>query len=127
MSDLRPLPDWTRPEVRALLTVGMILEDDDCGYLRVDAITPEGVIAPTIFGPQLWTWVDLTRTGCTVWKERESVQSPSPPPAAPPPPTYDLMSSDADREMAQISKGIREGGRRIRERNAQFHREQQTP
>ena len=31
----------------------------DCGYLRVDGVTAEGVICRSAFGPHLYTWKDL--------------------------------------------------------------------
>jgi len=57
-------------ELRARLRVGTVLETHDCGYLRADAITPEGVICPGLDSPgYLWTWDALQMLECTIYSK----------------------------------------------------------
>ena len=64
--------DWSRPEVRQQLQIGTILEDYDCGYIRVEGITPEGVVSPTIFEARhLWTWDALQKGEHIIYEQPE--------------------------------------------------------
>jgi hypothetical protein len=80
-----PTYRWTTDlEARARLRIGTVLETDDCAYLRVDAITPEGVICPNIFSPgALVTWAKLERCECIIYSQpgdpdHEQFQTPLP-------------------------------------------------
>lgn len=80
-----PTYRWTTDlEARARLQIGTVLETYDCAYLRVDAITPEGVICPNISSPgAIETWADLERCECIIYSQpgdpgHEQFQTPLP-------------------------------------------------
>lgn len=65
-ADLQAWIDKIRPQ----LVVGTVLETYDCGYIRVDELVDEGVIAPTFIDPRyLWTWKDLFRLSCIIYEQ----------------------------------------------------------
>lgn len=69
---------WDRPELRPQLRIGMVLETYDCGYIRVEEITPDGVVSRTPDSDRhLWTWADLQRLECTVVEEGEEEHRPA--------------------------------------------------
>ncbi len=68
---------WGSPELRQQLRVGTILETYDCGYIRVEEITPDGVVSRTLNSDRhLWTWADLQRLECTFYEESEEEHCP---------------------------------------------------
>jgi hypothetical protein len=68
---------WDRPEFRQQLRIGTVLETYDCGYIRVEEITPDGVVARAPSSDRhLWTWADLQRLECTVYDESEDEHRP---------------------------------------------------
>lgn len=68
---------WDRPEFRQQLRIGTVLETYDCGYIRVEEITPDGVVSRAPSSDRhLWTWADLQRLECTVYEESEEEHRP---------------------------------------------------
>lgn len=66
--------DWSRPELRAELRVGTVLESHDCAYIVVLGVTPEGVISQTFRKGEdvLWTWQELTRSGYLIYEQPQA-------------------------------------------------------
>jgi len=65
---------WSRQELRDQLRVGSILMTYDCGYIRVDEITDEGVISRSPFSDRhLWTWAALEGLECIICKPEQVV------------------------------------------------------
>ncbi len=81
---------WSRPALRAQLRVGTVLETYDCGYIRVDAITDEGIVS---CGSQ-WSWAELTRLECIIYEQ------PDAPRAAAEAPTMRLIQERGGRISA---------------------------
>lgn len=62
--------NWDRPELRAELRRGTVLETYDCGYIHVEEVTGDGVVSREVFAPHfLWRWDALTRLKCTVYSQ----------------------------------------------------------
>lgn len=85
MSTANPSCLWTTDlDLRDRLRIGTVLETSDCAYLRVDAITPEGVICPRQWSPgALVSWQELERDGCVIYSQpgdvgHERFQTPLP-------------------------------------------------
>jgi hypothetical protein len=52
------------------LRIGTVLETYDCGYIVVEGITDEGVIARTLWDPHyLWTWQTLKNLSCLIYEQ----------------------------------------------------------
>lgn len=62
--------NWDDENLQKSLKVGMILETYDCGYIRVDEITPEGIVQrESVVGEYTWTWDRLKALECIIYSE----------------------------------------------------------
>ena len=62
---------------RDALRPGTVLETYDCGYITVNSVTADGVLADTIYErDHLWTWADLLRYECLLYYQPKEGELP---------------------------------------------------
>lgn len=70
---------WARDgeTFREALRPGTVLETYDCGYITVNSVTADGVLADTLFERDyLWNWDSLIRLGCIVYHQPKMGEIP---------------------------------------------------
>ncbi|HET7586335.1 MAG TPA: hypothetical protein VFK13_15590 [Gemmatimonadaceae bacterium] len=68
---------WHDPAFHAQVRPGMILETNDCAYILVKEIRPDGIIQGNVApglgsGEFLWTWDALARWQCLIYPSSDA-------------------------------------------------------